>query len=97
MKSENPRIVTEAALVPEGYSQLTGMASAKGIRARNGRVALIQCLGQNVRWRDDGTDPTTTVGMRLHAGETMWFTGDLRSFRVIEEAAGAELNISVYR
>jgi hypothetical protein len=78
------------------YYQVTGLSAVKGISGGNGRVALIQALAQNVRWRDDGTNPTSTVGMRLAAGETMFYVGDLRKIRFIEEAASAELNLSVY-
>lgn len=79
-----------------GYRQLTNLSAAIGIPIANGRVALIQALNQNVRWRDDGTDPTSTVGMRLHAGETMFYTGNLRSIKFIEEAASAQLNVTAY-
>lgn len=80
-----------------GYVQLTSLATAKGAPIANGRVALIQALNQNVRWRDDGTNPTSTVGMRLHAGEQMFYTGDLRAVKFIEEAASAEINIVAYQ
>lgn len=97
MNSENPKIVTDAALIPVAYAQLTSLSSATGVPFQNARVALIQCLGQNVRWRDDGPDPTTSVGMRLHAGETLQYNGDIRTVKFIEETAGAEINISFYR
>lgn len=71
-------------------------SSAIGIRVA-GRVAVIQALNQNIRWRDDGTDPTANTGQRLHAGETFLYTGDLRKIKFIQEAAGAELNISTYQ
>ena len=88
--------VADDKLTPQGYYQLTSLATAKSIAGGNGRVALIQALNQNVRWRDDGTDPTDAIGMRIHAGETIFFTGDLQKFRVIEETSGAELNVSTY-
>ena len=90
------RFTADAAIRPLGYVQLTNLATATGGGIGTGRVALIQTLNQNVRWRDDGTAPTTTVGMRLHAGETFLYTGDLRELLLIEEVAGAELNISTY-
>ena len=97
MASENPKIVTDAALVPVAYSQLTSLGSSVGVPFQNARIALIQCLGQNVRWRDDGIAPTTSVGMRIHAGETLPYYGDVTTIKFIEETAGAELNISFYR
>jgi len=90
------RFYADATIEPAEYVQLTDLGTATGIGAGGGRVAMIQCLNQNVRWRDDGTDPTTTVGIRLHAGATFFYTGNLRSIRFIEETAGAELNINLY-
>jgi hypothetical protein len=90
------RYITEGTISPFEYVQLTSLGSAVGVGSGGGRVALIQCLNQNVRWRDDGSDPTTSVGMRIHAGETIYYVGDLRKIKFIEEAAGAELNIALY-
>jgi hypothetical protein len=89
--------IIDATLVPEVYKQLfpTTVTSLGGVGL--GRVAHIQCLTQNVRYRDDGTDPTPTTGMRIHAGESIWYIGSLKSIRFIEETSGAELNIQVYR
>lgn len=90
------RFVAEGTIQPAGYIQLTSLGSAVGIGSGSGRVALIQCLNQKVRWRDDGTNPTTSVGMVIHPGETIFYTGNLRAIKFIEETAGAELNISLY-
>lgn len=81
-----------------GYEQLTSLgapAKALTVPAR-AKIAFIQAEAQAVRWRDDGTDPTASVGMRLVADEEMWFTGDLNAVKFIEEAAGAKLNVSYY-
>lgn len=89
--------VADAVLYPDGYTRITDLSSVVGIEGGNGRVALLQALNQNIRWRDDGTNPTTSVGMRLHAGETFLYNGDLAKIRFIEEASGAELNVSRYQ
>lgn len=89
--------VIDASLEPELYRQIFPV-SVSGLGSTGlGRVAHIQCLNQNVRYRDDGVDPTTTVGMRIHAGESIWYIGSLRDVKFIEESSGAELNIQVYR
>lgn len=62
-----------------------------------GTAALIQAEGVDVRWRADGTDPTTTVGMLLPAGETMWYTGDLSKLTFIETAVGGIINMQVFK
>lgn len=89
------RFVADAIVKPSGYVQYTSLATAtNGVAI--GRAALIQVLDQNCRYRDDGEDPTSTVGVRIHAGESIWYTGDLRELRIIEETAGAEVNILTY-
>lgn len=85
-------------LRPRGYQQLTSLAAAAGLTPpAGGAVALIQATGANVRWRDDGVDPTASVGMQLLAGKEIWYTGDLSAVRCIEETASAKLNVSYYQ
>lgn len=50
----------------------------------------------HARWRDDGTDPTTTVGMRLPAGAEMQYAGDLAKIRFIAESSEITLDVSKY-
>lgn len=90
------KFVADAAIEPAGYRQLTP-STAQGVSIPNARVALIQALTQNIRLRDDGIDPTPTVGFRLHAGQSVWYIGDMVQLRMIEEAASAEVNILGYK
>ena len=42
-----------------GYQQITSLSSATGLTVPQGAtLALIVPETQNVRWRDDGTNPT---------------------------------------
>ena len=61
-------------------------------------VKTIKMVGatQPIRWRDDGTDPTSSVGMRLQAGTVFDYPGKPQSLRFIETAASATLNIACY-
>lgn len=81
-----------------GYEQITSLSIAATLTVPAGtQMALVQAESQNVRWRDDGTNPTTTVGMRLGAGETLEYTAaQLAVVAFIEEAASAKLNVSYY-
>lgn len=83
---------------PLGYTQLTTLSSAVGLGTipANARRALIQPEAQAVRWRDDGTNPTGTVGMSLAAGDVLDYNGNLSAIKFIEAAASAKLNISFY-
>jgi hypothetical protein len=88
-----------------GYQQITSLSAASGLtvptRAPDGSFqkptfALIVAETQGVRWRDDGTAPTASVGMPLAAGVPLQYDGDLNKIQFIEQAASAKLNISYY-
>jgi hypothetical protein len=87
-----------------GYQQITSLSSSAALTVpavdKNGNkiqpvLALIQAEGNDVRWRDDGTAPTSTVGMLLLDGETLAYDGNLVGIRFIQ-AASAKLNVSYY-
>lgn len=86
-----------------GYQQITALSSAVGLTLPSNADgykpvrALIIAKTQAVRWRDDGTDPSATVGMPLAVGDVLDYDGDLNKIKFIEQAASAELNISFYR
>lgn len=90
--------VTDDKLVPKGYEQVTGLSSAKGLTVPSGATkALIIAQDQGVRWRDDGTDPSATVGMPLATGGSgLWYTADLSAIKFFEQAVSAKLNVSYY-
>jgi len=80
-----------------GYQQITSLSSAQALTIPSGATrALIAPLTQTVRWRDDGTNPTASVGMPVAAGAYLNYDGDLKTIRFIEASASAELNISYY-
>jgi len=54
--------------------------------------------GDTVRWRDDGTDPTTLVGHLLAAGATLTYYGDCSKIKFIRTGATSmTLPTSYYR
>lgn len=88
-----------------GYEQITGLSSAQGLTVPttdlNGlsckpSIALIVAESTAVRWRDDGTNPTSTVGMPLATGVTLQYDGDLSAIRFIEQSASSKLNVTYY-
>lgn len=90
-------------LSPFGYQQITSLSAATALtvpaptNAVPATLALIQAEVQNVRWRDDGTNPTASVGMLLVVGDILPYTGDLSKLKFIEATTGAKLNVSYYR
>lgn len=88
-----------------GYQQISSLSSAAsltvpamtpaGLKAQP-VFALIIAEGQSVRWRDDKTAPTASVGMPLAVGVPLQYDGDLTNIQFIEQVAGAKLNVSYY-
>lgn len=90
--------VIDGNRLPLGYEQVTGLSSAKGLTVPAGtRLCLIVALTQAVRWRDDGTNPTGTVGMPLAVNTLLTYWGDPTLIKFFEQAASAELNVSYYK
>lgn len=57
---------------------------------------MFQAESQDVRYRLDGEDPTSSVGFLAAAGECVWFVGDLTKVKFLESAGGATLNVHVF-
>lgn len=88
-----------------GYQQITSLSAAANLTVpttdKSGNkqqptFALILAEGKDVRWRDDGTAPTASVGMPLAVGVPLQYDGDLTNIKFIETAASAKINISYY-
>lgn len=89
--------VAPGALRCFGYQQITSLSAATSLSVPTGAlIALIQPEVADVRWRDDGTAPTASVGMYLGQGATLPYTGNLNAVQFIQVSAGAKLNISYY-
>ena len=95
--SGNAVATVNASLTPLGYQQITATTVAFSLSPPGGaRIALIQAEAQNLRWRDDGTNPTATVGMLLTVGAAMEYDGNLAAFKGINATAGTIVNVSYY-
>jgi len=88
-----------------GYQQITSLSASTGLTVpttdpsgnkQQPTIALIVAETQGVRWRDDGTAPTASIGMPLATGVLLQYDGDLSKIRFIEQTASAKLNISYY-
>lgn len=80
-----------------GYQQITSLSAAAGLTPPQGAtLALVVPETQGVRWRDDGTNPTASVGMPVAAGSYLSYDGDLNRIKFIEQSASAKINVSYY-
>ena len=88
---------------PRGDQQIT-IATLQSVTAltvpENATVAFLQNNTTSaIRWRDSpaGTNPSTSVGQRIPAGETLTYDGALANLEMIAEAAGTgTLDIAYY-
>jgi hypothetical protein len=81
-----------------GYQQLTSLSAAAALTVPAGTI-LAMCTPetQAVRWRDDGTSPTASVGYPLPVGaELRYDAGGLAALKFIEQVASAKLNVVYY-
>lgn len=86
----------ETPLLQAQLASLAGVTGLPSIPATAMRV-MLQAEGQNVRYRDDGTNPTASVGLQIYVGQLVEYAGDLNAIKFIEVAGGAKLNVAYYR
>jgi len=76
-----------------GYTSLTVSSTAVGVSTASPtfptgvQSCLIRCSGADVRIRDDGTNPTSSVGFPLLDGDTIMFEGDVYRLKAIRTAS----------
>jgi hypothetical protein len=81
---------------PCGYEQIPCNTAQSLTVPNNARWAIFKAEAQTVRIRDDGTDPTATVGLPLGTSDSLFYSGNLSGVRVIAATAGGILNVLYY-
>jgi len=81
-----------------GFQQITGASAATALTVPAGAcMAIFQVDTQNARWRDDGTNPSSTVGMLVRTTDQPYiYAGNLSKVKFIEATSGAVINVSYY-
>lgn len=87
-------------IIPLGHQQLTlttgTVQSCTVPSGANAGVFTIE--GASARFRDDGTNPTSSVGMLLAVGQLpLEYQGNLSNLRFIGGAGGCIVNVAYYR
>lgn len=81
-----------------GYQQITDLSAATALTVPTGATtAVITAEAQAVRYRDDGTNPSATVGMPVAVGVALTYTGPLSKIKFFEQTSGAKLNVLYYK
>jgi hypothetical protein len=89
-------------LQPLGYCRLTSLDSAAKLSACAGGIpasATIAWIGvesQGIRYRDDGTAPTASVGFPIAAGGTLFYVGTLSAIELVQQNAAAIVDVLFY-
>ena len=80
---------------PLGFQQITALSSATGLTVPAGACyAVVQAVTASVFWRDDGTAPTSAIGMTIASGGELDYAGDLTKIQFISATGG--INVSYY-
>lgn len=81
-----------------GFAQATSLGSAINLPSipPGAIMALITAEGSIVRWRDDGIDPTSSVGYPIFLNNELEYTGDLNRLRFIQASPTATLSVVYY-
>lgn len=85
--------------IPKGYQQLTVSTTAVGLTVPPGASrAVIKVIAQPVRYRDDGVDPTTSLGYPKVANDEFVLSGSsMKNVKFIrDDASDATLEILYY-
>ena len=81
-----------------GYQQITDLSAATALTIPTGATtAVIVAEAQAVRYRDDGTSPTASVGQPVAVGVSVTYTGPMSKVKFIEQTSGAKLNVLYYK
>jgi hypothetical protein len=93
--------IRDSQIKPLGYLQLTSLSGVTSLTAAQvpdgTRAMLVQAEAQDVRYTDDGSTPSATVGMIIPAKSSVWYTGwRMADVKFIETAASAKVNILFY-
>lgn len=87
-------------LKPLGYQQLTVSSTAVALTLpATGivRMAVMVVETDAIRYRDDGTSPTASVGMPVASGGgVIVYNAAISKFKAIRQTNDAKLNISYY-
>jgi hypothetical protein len=79
-----------------GYQQITGSGVMTLTPPAGATTALISVSANAIRWRDDGTNPTASVGMPVAVGQEWQYAGPLAALAIIAQSGSATIDIAYY-
>lgn len=87
------------APIPTGtFTPVTVSSTAIGFTPpANSTWCILSIETNSVRWRDDGTNPTASIGVPMVAGEKILYTASLSAIKFIRQSADASLQGACYK
>jgi len=88
-------------LQPLGFCQIAvstavTLSSACANYPSNSNAIVVVVETAAVRWRDDGTAPTSSVGMFLDIGSTLTYMGDISKVQFVAVSGSPVIDVSFY-
>jgi hypothetical protein len=89
-------------LVVLGYCQLSvttsvSISTCSGGVPSGAAIAYVTTEGNAIRYRDDGTAPTTSVGVPVAVGAQLIYSGNVAALQIVAQAGTAVVDIGFYR
>lgn len=82
---------------PLGYVQVASFSTLQTLTPPAGATAMVLSVeGNAIRWRDDGTNATASVGMPVAVGQTFSYSGNMGAFTMIPQTGSATVDIAYY-
>ncbi len=97
--SSCPGITTDVSPIAGSYEQITVSTTAVPLTVPlRAKIAVITVEAEPIRYRDDATDPTNTVGVLVSPGSTLIICSNaLGRFKAIRQGGSdAILSVSYY-
>lgn len=102
--AQTPVSVVPYVYTALGYQQISSLSSATLLTVPmnpNGTVAAkiaeICVETQAIRYRDDGTAPTSSVGIPVSAGTCFQYSASLGALQIIQQSSGAVVDVAYYK
>lgn len=102
-----PALAQKSQWAPLGCGQLTSLGTAINLQTivtpggvgvpRGSTLISIAVEGNAVRYRDDGTAPTASVGQLLPIGGPWPYSSNINGIQFVQVASGAVLDVCFYQ
>jgi hypothetical protein len=83
-----------------GYQQSTSLSTSAAINLpnipANAGSYLLAVESAGIRWRDDGTDPTSSVGQPVASGQALCYGNDAHAVRIIAQTGSPTIDVTYY-